>query len=160
MFAVLGGNLSKLIKISTIPPNEAAGDVILVHGLGDDHRGTWQVANEPSLFWPSWLAVDVPDINIWSLDYHVKAAEWKSKTMPLPERATNTLAVLEASGIGKRPIVFVTHSFGGLLVKQLLRSAVDFHQPAWSAIATNTKAVVFISTPHGGSEKANWLKYT
>jgi predicted alpha/beta hydrolase family esterase len=151
--------LSKLIKISTIQPAEAIGDVVLVHGLEGDHHGTWQVANEQSLFWPSWLVVDIPNVNVWALDYHIKAVEWKSKTMPLPDRAINVLATLEAHAVGKRPIVFVAHSFGGLLVKQLLRSAVDLHKASWSAIAEQTKGVVFLSTPHSGSEKANWLKH-
>jgi WD40 repeat protein len=151
--------LANLIQISTIPTSEARGDVILVHGVGGNHRATWQVADDRNLFWPSWLATDVPNVNIWSLDYHVEAIEWKSKTMPLPDRAINILATLETSGIGQRPIVFVTHSFGGLLVKQLLRSAVDYRQEAWSTIAKQTKGVVFISTPHAGSEKANWLKH-
>jgi len=79
--------------------------------------------------------------------------------MPLSDRATNVLELLGAHNIGKRPLVFVTHSLGGLLVKQMLRHALDFSQPAWQVIVAQTKGIVFISTPHSGSGLANWLGY-
>ena len=61
--------MSTLIQISTLPPEEAVGDVVLVHGLGGHHHDTWQIADQPNLFWPSWLVADIPNVNVWSLDY-------------------------------------------------------------------------------------------
>lgn len=75
--------------------------------------------------------------------------------MPLKDRALNLLALLEGYGIGNLPIVFVTHSLGGLVTKQMLQTA--FNQPHYRRFAQNTKGVVFLATPHAGSNKATWL---
>jgi pimeloyl-ACP methyl ester carboxylesterase len=79
--------------------------------------------------------------------------------MPLAARASNVLDLLELDDIGRRPVVFICHSLGGLVVKQLLRNAGDSGNAAWKAIATQTKAIVFLSTPHSGADLASWIKY-
>jgi hypothetical protein len=79
--------------------------------------------------------------------------------MPLVDRATNALAVLDSFNIGQFPLFFITHSLGGLLVKQMLRHANDFGTLKWKNILRNTEGIVFLSTPHSGADIANWLKY-
>lgn len=133
------------------------GDVVFLHGLDGNLRTTWQADN--GLSFPEMLAEDLPRFAIWSVGYDVSPSAWKGNTMPLVDRATNILAMLEANGFGKRPIIFITHSLGGLVVKQMLRHAVGYGKPAWNAIAQKTKGVVFISTPHAGSGLATWLSY-
>jgi hypothetical protein len=44
------GNLSNLTRFSEITADEGVSGVILVHGLNGDHRRTWQVADNESLF--------------------------------------------------------------------------------------------------------------
>jgi len=134
-------------------------DVVFVHGLDGDARGTWHPKDDPTLFWPSWLAEDVPGVTVWSLGYAVSSSAWRGTDMPLADRATNALAMLEAAGFGERPVLFVCHSLGGLLVKQMLRHSVDYGVPSWGAIARQTRGIVFLSTPHSGSDISNWLKY-
>ena len=97
-------------------------------------------------------------MGVWSLEYSASPVTWKGSTMPLTDRALNVLATLDASGIGARPIIFVAHSFGGLLVKQMLRSARDLGEPKWEAIQQQTKGIVFLSTPHSGSGLATWVR--
>jgi hypothetical protein len=49
---------------------------------------------------------------------------------------------------------------GGLLVKQLLRTANDGLSSSFERkLVQNTKGVCFIATPHIGSELAKWVKY-
>ena len=79
--------------------------------------------------------------------------------MPLADRATNALATLETQGLGDRPIIFICHSLGGLLVKQMLRHSLDFGVAAWKGIAERTRGIVFLSTPHSGSDISNWMKH-
>ncbi len=99
------------------------------------------------------------DVGIWSLAYEVEPTLWKGNTMPLVERAINALSILDLEEIGDRPVVFITHSMGGLLVKQMLRHALDFNNPRWQKIVEQTKGIVFLSTPHSGADLASWTQY-
>jgi len=152
---------SVLVEISGCQNPQRLGDVIFVHGLGGSARSTWhpQEQDNDNNFWPAWLGEDLLNVGIWSLGYEVESFRWKGATMPLVDRATNTLALLDTYEIGERPLVFITHSLGGLLVKQMLRHAQDFGDPRWQAIVEQTKGIVFLSTPHSGADLASWMNY-
>ena len=122
-------------------------------------------------YWPAWLGEDLPEIGIWSLGYENAAFKprkvsflgrsgYRGFAMPLWDRAKSVLLQLEVAGLGDRPLVFVTHSMGGLLIKQLLSSANENSaQGPWQAIIENTRGVCFIATPHIGSDLAKWASY-
>lgn len=151
--------MGKLIAVSGCSNADRAGDVVFVHGLDGNAYSTWHRRGEPDHFWPAWLGEDLPEVGVWSLEYEASSMIWRGQTMPLADRATNILALLEVYDIGRLPLVFVTHSLGGLLVKQMLRHAADFGVVEWQLIAAQTRGIVFLSTPHSGSNIACWLKY-
>lgn len=146
---------TKLHSVSNQSPH-ATGDVVFVHGLGGDPFETWGLRDQSS--WSAWLSVDRPDLNVWSLGYEISPTAWSGSAMPLADRATNVLAVLDAASLGQRPTCFITHSMGGLLVKQLLRHASTIAKE-YRHICTSTRAVVFFSTPHTGSDLADFVSY-
>src|SRR4051794_27595558 len=138
--------------------HDAKGDVVFVHGLGGDWRGPW--ASDPEhmeTFWPKWLADDLPDVNIWSLAYEASPSGWLGASMPLVDRATDVLTSLEAEDLGGRPIVFVCHSLGGLLVKQVLRTGETLGQAEWRDIVRQVRGIVFLATPHAGARLADYV---
>lgn len=151
--------MSELVPVANTDKIDRVGDIIFVHGLNGDARTTWQKEGDAESFWPAWLGQDLLDIGIWSLSYDVSASSWVGYSMPLSFRATNALAVLDAHNIGDRPLVFITHSMGGLLAKQVIRQASDRNNPRWKAILSQTKGIIFLSTPHSGSDIASWLGY-
>ncbi|WP_211203222.1 esterase/lipase family protein [Candidatus Competibacter phosphatis] len=154
--------LDKFVRISEFDNPERVADILFVHGLGGHSLATWHPtgSEENRNSWPFWLSSDLPTVGIWSLGYTAQPSEWKGgTTMPLVDRAINILAQLDVHGIGTRPLLFITHSLGGLLVKQMLRHALDFGQPVWTTLVANTCGIVFLSTPHSGSDLASWLKY-
>ena len=134
----------------------ATGDVVFVHGLGGDPFNTWRLNTDGS--WSTWLAADRPDLSLWSLGYDVEPTAWTGRAMPLVDRAINVLAVLDGAGVGAQPLCFVTHSMGGLLVKQLLRHASTMARE-YQHICTRTRGVIFFSTPHAGSSVASLASY-
>ena len=149
----------ELLEISGCDNPERELDLIFVHGLDGDGRSTWQADNNTDNFWPDWLAEDFPTIGVWSMDYQVSSSAWKGHTMPLYDRARDVLDRLDLADIGHRPIGFVCHSLGGLLVKQMLRLANDLGNDSWQHIGEQTQFIVFLSTPHSGADMANWISH-
>jgi hypothetical protein len=110
-------------------------------------------------------------VNVWLLAYDaplLKLSEGGRLKETLGQDAIELLRVLARPEngkrqIGERPIVFVTHSLGGLIVKAMLRRA-DEAGPRDAAISSSdsiariaqqTRAIVFIATPHCGSSLAS-----
>lgn len=56
----------------------------------------------------------------------------------------------------KVPILFICHSLGGLVLKQLIVLAGQ-SPSIYDAIRQNILGLVFLATPHRGSDKANLL---
>jgi hypothetical protein len=148
--------MAQLIPVGKLRDRPQTGDVVFVHGLDGDARGTW--TNQAGGFWPQWLADDHQELAVWSVGYEVAASAWKGTAMPLFDRAHHVLAELQAAGLGQRPICFVAHSMGGLLVKQMLRNA-DSLAPEFRSFSAATRGVVFLATPHTGSDLASLARY-
>jgi len=148
--------LTGLIKISS-HQDSAKADVVFVHGLGGNAISTWhpQGKQDDDDFWPVWLGNDQLGLKIWSFGYNAEATNWKNNSsMPLFDQASNLLDWLNIHDLGQRPLVFITHSLGGLLVKKMLSSALTFQK---QAILEQTKGIVFLATPHTGAHLANLI---
>jgi hypothetical protein len=123
-----------------------------------DLRGTW--TNDAGEFWPLWLAADFPEADVWSLGYNAALSAWTEESMPLADRGSALVDQLCNEGLGtERPLVFITHSMGGLAVKQLLRHAESYGVKRWESIAKNTIGIAFLSTPHSGANLANFATF-
>jgi hypothetical protein len=66
------------------------------------------------------------------------------------------LTRLQADGFGTRPIAFICHSLGGLVVKQLVRKAHDMGM-RWQDIRDQVRSIFFLATPHAGADLAGVL---
>lgn len=148
--------MNALMAVSTPLPQERSADVIFIHGLAGDPLATWHPAGKPDDFWPKWLAVDLPTVGVWSFGYSAPILKFTGAPMMLVDRAINALAHFEVAGIGDAPIVFVAHSLGGLLVKQIVRHCAEYPGPYTTKILKQTKGVIFLATPHSGSQTATW----
>ena len=60
-------------------------------------------------------------------------------------------------GLGERPLMFICHSLGGLLVKQILRKALDSTDSRRQQLTRSTRAVLFLATPHAGAILASLI---
>lgn len=148
-----------IVKIIGCSNPDRVADVVFVHGLDGDAKSTWHPKDQPDDFFPKWLGEEFPNIGVWSLGYEASSSNWKGSTMPLVDRATNVLARVESAGIGNRPVIYIVHSLGGLVIKQALSHALGYGNPQWENIAKNTKAIMFLATPHSGSDISNYVKY-
>ncbi|MFB9925473.1 tetratricopeptide repeat protein [Amycolatopsis halotolerans] len=130
-------------------PRRTVLDVVFVHGLDGDARASWRCGGDGT-FWPRWLAADLAGVAVWTVGYEAWSSGWRGQSMPVPDRAVNLMAQLRNAGLGERPLCFVTHSMGGLLVKEILLHAAE-SRTDFACFAKAATGVVFLSTPHTGS---------
>jgi len=133
-------------------------DVVFVHGLGGHVERTWTHGKKgrPDYFyWPAELAKGFEDVAVWAVDYPAGFTDFGQQGMRIAQRANNLALVLANVGIGTRPLVFITHSMGGLIVKSLLVSSQTAADRDRAAIAAAARGVAFCATPHRGSAFAN-----
>jgi hypothetical protein len=136
-------------------------DVVLIHGIIGDARMTWQHDRaDAKTFWPDWLQEDCPWAHIWSLGFNAALSAWQQRSMPLADRGLNVLDQLYNAGLADgKPLVFITHSMGGLVVKQLLNEAESMGVSRYETIARSTVGIAFIGTPHSGANLASFLSF-
>lgn len=160
--------MSRLIAISGCEDADRRADVVFVHGLGGDAHLTWRHGTDDSTSWPHWLGEEFPEIGVWSLGYAASPTRWarlkrlcgrgsrdSGYGMALPDRALQVLDLFIIEDLGHRPLMFICHSLGGLLVKMLLRKANDSNDSRMQEVARHTRAVLFLATPHSGAGLAS-----
>lgn len=152
-------------------------DVVFVHGLRGHPFGTWRTDMSNKLdgnndVWPDvLLANDLQRNNVSArlvtLGYEAGMVSWSSPwpSLTLQERARVMLSALYAANIGRdrhrpgtpaRPVVFITHSMGGLLIKKML--LIEREHRDQSGLADSTSGVVFLAVPHFGSDLAKGVR--
>lgn len=132
-------------------------NVVLVHGLGGHYRNTWIAGKDKNTFWPDWLQQDVPEVGIWSVEYKTRVFERLEYSMGLKDRAENIFELLiNNNSITSGDVIFIGHSQGGLLIKQIIRLASDrASDPKVSIFLNRITGVAFLGTPHLGSDLSN-----
>ena len=112
------------------------------------------------MFWPQeLLQKTLPDARI--LTYGYDSGIGHRLTQPVNQNTIldlgqNLLAGLEAQRRSQpcRPIIFVAHSLGGIIVKEALRRSEGHreHQRDFYSVYNSTIAFIFFGTPHRGAE--------
>ncbi|CAL9692476.1 unnamed protein product [Knipowitschia caucasica] len=150
-------------------------DVLFIHGILGAAFKTWrqkdlsdsteeddmEQINDYTECWPkSWLAADCPNIRVLSVEYDSHLSDWMSKCpaenqrKSLAYRSQELLKKLKEAGVGQRPVVWVAHSMGGLIVKKMLLDAAE--DPNMQHLLKNTKGILFYSVPHRGTYMAEY----
>lgn len=80
----------------------------------------------------------------------------EERSKDLKQRASEFVKRLTQSGIGAngRPVIFVCHSMGGLLAKEVLMQCRRSEDVRQRQIFDNARGCVFFSTPHVGADIA------
>ena len=137
-----------------------------------------------SYCWPKdWLcndlnSIDESEFRLIGINYESLFSMWEQEEtiddkkfkQGIKERAVDMIEQLKKAHVGDRPIVWICHSMGGLIVKQMLvhlseleakldkqRITVQDKNKLVSSIVANTKAITFLSTPHLGSSIAKTM---
>lgn len=121
------------------------------------------------VYWPKDLApTTVPDSRIFTYGYDTHIRHWIQG--PISKKNVHghgwdLLCSLEESrrGVGEasRPILFVTHSLGGIVVKEALRRSrrCAMVKPHLHVICEATTGLIFFGTPHRGADPRGFLHH-
>lgn len=146
-----------------VVPKNPDIDIVFVHGLNpkgspNHARDTW--TNEGGIFWPETLIrQELPSARVLLFAYNssilsnASSAHVASHARTLCDRLMNRRR--EAQEV-HRPLIFIAHSLGGLLVKQALVEART--DPLYRCLKVSTCGLVFFATPHRGGEGAGVAK--
>lgn len=113
-------------------PEIHAGAVVLLHGLGRTHRSMGKMAR----------SLEKPGYNVHNISY-------PSTRQPIEWLVKNIVTPAITSLSQELPIHVVTHSLGGILIRQYLQ---NHGLPAGSRI-------IMLAPPNHGSEVADHLRY-
>ncbi|KAK4113334.1 hypothetical protein N656DRAFT_778094 [Canariomyces notabilis] len=158
------------LKVVHRPEGERRVDIVFVHGLGGSSRLTWSHNRDPDYFWPLKFLPSEPDINearILTFGYNANFRPGSGRNkMSILDFAKDLLYDLKYSQdnsgrgledlhMGERPIIFIVHSMGGLIVKEAYMQGQN--DPAYDSIISAVSAIIFLSTPHRGTNLAETL---
>lgn len=141
-------------------------DIVAVHGLQGDAFKTWEHENG-SNWLKDFLPADVPLARIMTFGYESSVAFSKS-VAKIEDKSLQLLNNLGAKRDGpdmtsvgsQRPIVFICHSLGGILVKKaLILAHENLSNTYYKDVVDNTKAIIFLGVPHKGSNSAWWANF-
>ncbi|KAF4443834.1 Protein SERAC1 [Fusarium austroafricanum] len=149
---------------------EAKADIVLVHGLNGSPDKTWTAKN--GTFWPLDLLPTAlrgagAQANVLVYGYNADSYSKKNDRMAsdnfihqhAQNLVTNLMLHRRGEGTFKTPIIWVCHSLGGILVKRALLYSSDVREPHLEdlrSIFVSTFGLVFLGTPHVGSDAATW----
>ncbi|KAH8886362.1 hypothetical protein GQ53DRAFT_608782, partial [Thozetella sp. PMI_491] len=119
------------------------------------------------VYWPRDLLPDaVPNARVLTYGYDTNVRHRfmgrtnKSTVYDIAGDLLVSLTSARQRSLG-RPLVFVAHSLGGILVKECLRRSRSYrtHQQQLGAVFASTLGIIFFGTPHGGSDPRGFFQY-
>lgn len=141
----------------------------MVHGLNGGPQKTWTASNK--VYWPADLLPETLEENgvyanvlVWGYNADVFSGKHKHPSQNYlhqhAQNMVNYLASLRRDNNRLRiPIIWVAHSFGGLVLKSGLSHADRCRDPSLEHLRSmfiSTFGIVFLGTPHEGSDLAKW----
>lgn len=151
-----------------------------MHGFTGHPKSTWTLEADKvqkrtraggehgcDVFWPQdLLPTTVPSARILTYGYDTRIRHFVLGQIcknSVPDHGRDFLNTLEAwrrsSDEASRPLIFVAHSLGGLVVREALKQANHFRttHPHNYAVLKSTIALMFFGTPHRGADPRSIL---
>lgn len=120
--------------------------IVFVHGLRDDGQHTWS-NDETKAIWPEMLSNDIRFDSFDIATYHYSSALFQNRGLSISNVADQLAIRLDTATLEKyHHIVFVAHSMGGIVVRNLLLKSDE--------IANKVPLVYFLATPTAGADIA------
>ncbi|KAI0438491.1 hypothetical protein F4803DRAFT_91608 [Xylaria telfairii] len=120
-----------------------------------------------AVYWPrDLLPATLPNARVFTYGYDTHIRHWASQPVnrnTVRDIAWDFLVALEACRREEpaRPLLFVVHSLGGIVVKELLRRSSGCRQGQTHLLGVfqSTVGIMFFGTPHGGTDPRGILQH-
>ncbi|KAH0030808.1 hypothetical protein KCU78_g2959, partial [Aureobasidium melanogenum] len=142
-------------------------DIVAVHGLMGHWENTWNAgtSHDDPMFLRDRIPADLSRIGVRAriFSYGYDSAVVFSKSIATIDQAaimllSRLLGKRRTSEEKGRPIIFIAHSLGGLVVKQAMIEAWTRNE-YYKDILESVKGCLFLGVPHGGADSAYWAKF-
>ncbi|PMD21888.1 hypothetical protein NA56DRAFT_645131 [Hyaloscypha hepaticicola] len=116
--------------------------------------------SDGKIFWPiDLLPEDCPNVRLLTWGYESNISRFfggPANQNTIFAHARDLLYALgnERQSCRMRSLIFIAHSLGGIIVKDVLRRADNEQDQALFDVFTSTRAILFLGTPHRGSSMA------
>lgn len=161
---------SKLSFSLTHPKAVLIGaSIVAIHGLDENGTTAWTHPKTQCFWLRDLLSPDIPDARILTFDYKADSTSFFGSTSgdTILHNAQTLLVELdtdrEQEDRTERPIIFVCHGLGGIIVKKALAISAASTSPRLAhlrSIVTSTFGLIFFGTPHEGIETGKWYFLT
>lgn len=166
--ATINRSVSRYETTAVYTHPDAKVDIVLVHGLNGCPDKTW--TSKDGVFWPVDLlpaSLKGLQANIlvygYNADVYSRRNDRSASDNFIHQHAQTLVTSLtlfrKSEGTFKNPIIWVAHSLGGILVKRALLYSNDVrssHHEDYRSIYVSTFGLMFLGTPHTGSDMATW----
>ncbi|KAH1579887.1 hypothetical protein KXX17_004125 [Aspergillus fumigatus] len=145
---------------------KSAVDIVAVHGLNGDSITAWSAPETGTLWLKDLIPKHIPHARVLSFGYESSSCRFDGPGFvdKIRSLATTLVADLEAyRSLGDcrtRPIIFVCHGLGGVIVKKALAHSANSTSPLvahLNEIFISTFAILFFGTPPININLANRL---
>ncbi|RFU28121.1 hypothetical protein B7463_g8230, partial [Scytalidium lignicola] len=152
-------------------PSRDAGnglvDIVAVHGLNENKIAAWTDPDSEILWLRDLLPTTIAVARVLTYGYDASASSFYSAGCAdaIQKQAHTLIASLQADrnieGCDYRPIIFICHGLGGILVKKALAysaSRTSAQVVHLYSIFVSTYAILFFGTPHTHVNMTRWLE--
>ncbi|KAF8539938.1 hypothetical protein BDD12DRAFT_980660 [Trichophaea hybrida] len=149
VFLVIDSHFYDLTPLNS-PEGSIVADVVAVTGLAGHAFGSWRSRETHQMWLKDFLPQDIKNVRIMTYGYDSSLVGSGRGDTRLVDYRRNFIQQLEnaRSMVESRPIIFLGHSLGGILI---LQSLVESNRnPHHKLILDSTRGILLFGTPHQG----------
>ncbi|KFA52172.1 hypothetical protein S40293_00599 [Stachybotrys chartarum IBT 40293] len=157
---ILDTHFIGMTPLNDVSPKDHAYDCIAISGLDSHPFGSWQPRGGDKTF--MWIRDSLPKHidNTRAILYGYESGLHDSQSFQtIPDLALGLIDQLQTYGWGlafAKPIAFLAHSLGGILLKQALVKLSSMENESYNSLIGLVRGAVFFGVPNLGMEQAHF----